>query len=36
VRSLRLNLLYTPQSWRIDDIATGDTPSLRKFLQQSH
>jgi hypothetical protein len=36
VRSLRLNLLYTPQGWRIDDIASADTPSLRKFLQQSH
>jgi hypothetical protein len=36
VRTLRLNLLYTPQGWRIDDIASADTPSLRKFLQQSH
>ena len=33
---VRLTLLYTPQGWRIDDIATADTPSLRKFLQQSH
>jgi len=36
VRSLRLSLVRTPQGWRIDDIASADIPSLRKFLQHSH
>jgi hypothetical protein len=36
VRSLLLSLVRTPLGWRVDDIASADTPSLRKFLQQSH
>ena len=33
---VRLALLMTPQGWRVDDTATADTPSLRRFLEQSH
>jgi hypothetical protein len=33
VTHLRLNLVLLPTGWRIDDIATSDTPSLRKLLQ---
>jgi hypothetical protein len=33
-QELRLSLQETPQGWRIDDIATQETPSLRGFLQQ--
>ena len=31
-----LSLLATPAGWRVDDVATADMPSLRKFLQESH
>jgi Protein of unknown function (DUF3828) len=34
-RILRLSLLFTPAGWRVDDVATADTPSLRAFLQKS-
>ena len=30
---LRLHLIWLPQGWRIDDIETKETPSLRKLLQ---
>jgi hypothetical protein len=33
VRNLRLQLIWLPEGWRIDDIDTTDTPSLRKLLQ---
>jgi hypothetical protein len=33
LRHIRLRLILLPQGWRIDDIATDDTPSLRKLLQ---
>jgi hypothetical protein len=29
---IRLYLLWTARGWRIDDIGTKDTPSLRKYL----
>jgi len=31
--SLKLFLLWTPSGWRVDDIWTSDTPSLKKYLQ---
>jgi hypothetical protein len=31
-REIRLYLLWTAKGWRIDDIGTKDTPSLRKYL----
>ena len=34
-RVVRLTSLAALQDWRIDDISTIDTPSLRKFLQHS-
>jgi hypothetical protein len=30
---IKLSLLWTPSGWRIDDISTTDTPSLKKYLQ---
>jgi len=33
---ITLSLLATPAGWRVDDVATADTPSLRKFLQKAH
>ena len=33
---ITLSLLATPAGWRVDDVATADTPSLRKFLQEAH
>jgi Protein of unknown function (DUF3828) len=33
---ITLSLLATPAGWRVDDVATADTPSLRKFLQTAH
>ncbi len=33
LRHIRLRLILLPQGWRIDDISTDDTPSLRKLLQ---
>lgn len=30
---LKLFLLWTPQGWRVDDVSTSDTPSLKKYLQ---
>ena len=30
---VQLSLLWTQRGWRIDDIATKDVPSLRKFLE---
>jgi hypothetical protein len=32
-RPITFHLLHIPAGWRIDDIATKDTPSLRKYLQ---
>jgi hypothetical protein len=33
---ITLSLLATTAGWRVDDVATADMPSLRKFLQESH
>lgn len=33
VTHIRLRLVLLPQGWRIDDVETKDTPSLRKLLQ---
>lgn len=33
VVKLRLRLIWLPQGWRIDDIETKETPSLKKYLQ---
>ena len=33
VVDLRLRLIWLPQGWRIDDIETKDTPSLKKYLR---
>jgi hypothetical protein len=33
VNDLRLHLIWLPQGWRIDDIESKETPSLRKLLQ---
>jgi hypothetical protein len=34
-RTIRLSLLLTPSGWRVDDVATHDTPSLRKYLREN-
>jgi len=31
--SLKLLLLWTPAGWRVDDVSTADTPSLKKYLR---
>jgi hypothetical protein len=33
-RTVTLSLLQTPSGWRIDDISTADTPSLRMVLSR--
>lgn len=33
VVDLRLHLMWLPQGWRIDDIETKETPSLKRYLQ---
>lgn len=33
VVKLRLRLIWVPQGWRIDDIETKETPSLKKYLR---
>jgi hypothetical protein len=30
---LRLHLIWLPQGWRVDDVESKETPSLRKLLQ---
>jgi hypothetical protein len=32
-REVRLHLIWLPQGWRIDDIETRETPSLRRLLR---
>jgi len=36
VRTATLSLVATAAGWRIDDIATPDTPSLRRLLRGKH
>ncbi len=33
VVKLRLHLIWVPQGWRIDDIETKETPSLKQYLR---